>query len=177
MVNKSTKPRVPGISDAALLRPRVLKYLIELTDATPPLGERYEELLKDLIFQAYQQANGDLGEAEPAFLNEIFHYVASYGPMEDYFNEPQISEIMINGPSQIFIEQHGKLILTETKYESEIQLRFVKLFYEINRFLAAAQSGQTEHAESEQRRSSTTVRNATATGGRGCTPGDVRKMH
>ena len=124
MVNKSTKPRVPGISDAALLRPRVLKYLIELTDATPPLGERYEELLKDLIFQAYQQANGDLGEAEPAFLNEIFHYVASYGPMEDYFNEPQISEIMINGPSQIFIEQHGKLILTETKYESEIQLRF-----------------------------------------------------
>ena len=124
MANKQTKPRVPGISDAALLRPRVLKYLIELTDATPPLGERYEELLKDLIFQAYQQANGDLGEAEPAFLNEIFHYVASYGPMEDYFNEPQISEIMINGPSQIFIEQHGKLILTETKYESEIQLRF-----------------------------------------------------
>ena len=124
MVNKSTKPRVPGISDAALLRPRVLKNLLELVDATPPLGERYEELLKDLIFQAYQQANGDLGEAEPAFLNEIFHYVASYGPMEDYFNEPQISEIMINGPSQIFIEQHGKLILTETKYESEIQLRF-----------------------------------------------------
>ena len=124
MVNKSTKPRVPGISDAALLRPRVLKYLIELTDATPPLGERYEELLKDLIFQAYQQANGDLGEAEPAFLDEIFHYVAGYGPMEDYFNDPQISEIMINGPSQIFIERHGKLILTETKYDSEIQLRF-----------------------------------------------------
>jgi len=124
MVNKQTKPRVPGISDATLLRPRVLKYLIELTDATPPLGERYEELLKDLIFQAYQQANGDLGEAEPAFLNEIFHYVASYGPMEDYFNDFHISEIMINGPSQIFIEREGKLILTETKYESEIQLRF-----------------------------------------------------
>ena len=124
MSNKSTKPRVPGISDAALLRPRVLKYLIELTDATPPLGERYEELLRDLIFQAYQQANGDLGEAEPAFLEEIFRFVSSYGPMEDFFNDPQISEIMINGPSQIFIERDGKLILTETKYESEIQLRF-----------------------------------------------------
>ena len=124
MANKQTKPRVPGISDSALLRPRVLKYLLELTDETPPLGERYEELLKDLIFAAYQRANGDLGEAEPAFLNEIFHYVASNGPMEEHFNDPQISEIMINGPSQIFIERHGKLILTETKYESEIQLRF-----------------------------------------------------
>jgi len=123
VANKSTKPRVPGISDADLLRPRVLKYLIELADETPPLGERYEELLKDLIFKAYLQANGDLGEDEPAFLNEIFHYAASYGPMEEHFNDPQISEIMINGPSQIFVERHGKLLLTETKYESEIQLR------------------------------------------------------
>jgi len=123
VANKSTKPRVPGISDAALLRPRVLKYLIELADETPPLGERYEELLKDLIFKAYERANGDLGDAEPAFLDEIFQYAASYGPMEEYFNDPQISEIMINGPSQIFVERHGKLMLTETKYDSEMQLR------------------------------------------------------
>ncbi len=124
MAIKQTKPRVPGISDAALLRPRVLKYLVELMDETPPLGERYEELLKDLIFDAYQRANGDLGENEPAFLNEIFNYVANYGPMEEYFNDPHINEIMVNGPSQIFVERNGKMFLTETKYESETQLRF-----------------------------------------------------
>lgn len=117
------KPRVPGISDPELLRPRVLKYLIELADETPPLGERHEELLKDLIFQAYQQANGDLGVNEKAFLDEIFDYANSYGPMQEFFEDPQISEIMINGPQQIFIERHGKLILTEAKYESELQLR------------------------------------------------------
>src|SRR5574342_806064 len=124
MSNKPTRPRVPGISDPELLRPRVLKNLLEFMDATPPLGERYEELLRDLIFTAYQQANGDLGEAEPAFLDEIFHYAASYGPMEQYFDDPQISEIMVNGPNQIFIERQGKLLLTDTTYESEIQLRF-----------------------------------------------------
>lgn len=123
MANKQNKPRVPGISDPALLRPRVLKFLVELMDTTPPLGERHEELLKELIFTAYQQANGDLGDAEPAFLNEIFEYASSYGPMEEYFDDPQISEIMINGPSQIFVERHGKMILTETRYENELQLR------------------------------------------------------
>jgi len=117
------KPRVPGISDPELLRPRVLKYLIELADETPPLGERYEELLKDLIFQAYQQANGDLGVNEKAFLDDIFAYASSYGAMQEFFEDPQISEIMINGPQQIFIEKEGKLILTEAKYESELQLR------------------------------------------------------
>ena len=123
MSKKPGGPRVPGISDPELLRPRVLKYLIELADETPPLGERYEELLKDLIFQAYQNANGDLGENEKAFLDEIFSYATSNGAMDEFFADPQISEIMVNGPNQIFIERHGKLLLTGAKYDSEIQLR------------------------------------------------------
>src|ERR1041385_8965410 len=123
MAKKLAGSRVPGISDPELLRPRVLKYLVELADETPPLGERYEELLKDLIFQAYQNANGDLGENESAFLDEIFRYATSHGAIEEFFDDPDISEIMVNGPSQIFVERHGKLLLTGAKYESEIQLR------------------------------------------------------
>ena len=117
-------PNVPGITDAQLLRPRVLKYLLELMDETPPLGERYEELLRGLIFQAYEVANGDLGPNEQAFLNEIFGYATSTGAMDEFFEDPQISEIMVNGPDQIFIERHGKLLLTSAKYENELQLRF-----------------------------------------------------
>lgn len=124
MAKKLTTQAVPGITDAELLRPRVLKYLLELMDETPPLGERYEELVRDLIFQAYEIANGDLGEGEKEFLNEIYDYVASYGAMEEFFDDPQVSEIMVNGPSQIFIEKEGKMSLTEAKYESDLQLRF-----------------------------------------------------
>lgn len=123
MVKKLVAPNVPGISDPELLRPRVLKYLMELMDETPPLGERYEELLRALIFQAYEYANGELGPDEQAFLDEIFQYATEVGAMDKFFDDPQISEIMINGPSQIFIEKEGKLILTDAKYESELQLR------------------------------------------------------
>ncbi|MEP6895739.1 MAG: CpaF family protein, partial [Chloroflexota bacterium] len=76
-----------------------------------------------LIFDAYQNANGDLGSGEQAFLNEIYDYASSNGAMEDFFEDPQVSEILVNGPSQIFIEKHGKMILTDAKYDSEIQLR------------------------------------------------------
>lgn len=122
MIKKMTQ-KVPGISDPKLLRPRVLKYLVELMDETPPLGERYEELLKGLIFQAYENANGELGEDEQAFLDEIYLYATDLGEMANHFDDPQISEIMINGPDQIFIEKEGKLILTDAKYENELQLR------------------------------------------------------
>jgi len=123
LTKKTNVPRVPGISDPELLRPRVLKNLVELMDATPPLGERYEELLKALIFQAYLDANGDLGDGEPAFLDEIFKYATDYGEMDEFFDDPEVSEIMVNGPNQVFIERKGKLLLTNAKYESEIQLR------------------------------------------------------
>ena len=123
MSKRASAINVPGITDPQLLRPRVLKNLIELMDSTPPLGERYEELLKGLIFEAYEHANGELGQGEQAFLDEIFDYATSYGAMEPFFDDPQISEIMINGPQQIFIEKEGKLILTEARFESELQLR------------------------------------------------------
>ena len=104
MAKKSSGQNVPRITDPDLLRPRVLKSLVELTEKTPPLGERYEELLRGLIFEAYETANGDLGPAEPEFLNEIFGYAAGYGPMEDFFNDPQVSEIMVisvhRGPAE-----------------------------------------------------------------------------
>ena len=122
-MKKLGAPNVPGITDAQLLRPRVLKYLIELMDETPPLGERYEELLRGLIFQAYEVANGDLGPNEQEFLNEIFAYATNTGAMDEFFEDAQISEILVNGPNQIFIERHGKLLLTGAKYESELQLR------------------------------------------------------
>ncbi len=133
MAQRVLVPNVPGITDPELLRPRVLKYLIELMDETPPLGERYEELLRGLIFEAYERANGDLGPGEPAFLEAIFDYCTGYGALEPFFDDPQISEIMINGPQQIFIEKEGKLILTEAHFESELQLRLV-LNYIINPF-------------------------------------------
>ena len=92
-------------------------------ETTPPLVDRYEELLKGLIFQAYEDANGDLGENEQAFLDELYAYATDYGEMDEFFDNPEITEIMVNGPDQIFIEKRGKLILANAKYESELQLR------------------------------------------------------
>src|SRR5688500_3966901 len=100
MAKKSAAPNFPGLTDPELLRPRVLKYLVGLSEETPPLGERYEELLRGLIFEAYENANGELGQGEQAFLNEIFEYATSYGAMDEFFDDPQISEIMVNGPHQ-----------------------------------------------------------------------------
>ena len=39
-------------------------------------------------------------------------------PVRPFLDDPKVSEIMINGPHQIFIEKAGKLILTDAKFSS-----------------------------------------------------------
>jgi pilus assembly protein CpaF len=41
-----------------------------------------------------------------------------FAPVRRYFEDPKVSEIMINGPGQIYVERGGKLELTEAKFAS-----------------------------------------------------------
>jgi len=50
--------------------------------------------------------------------------VASFGPIEESFSDPQVSEIMVNGADQIFIERNGEIILTDMKFDNNDHVRF-----------------------------------------------------
>ena len=43
---------------------------------------------------------------------EIFNDIMGYGPIEELLENPEFSEIMVNGPNHIYVERAGKLELT-----------------------------------------------------------------
>ncbi|MBC7421799.1 MAG: CpaF family protein [Bdellovibrio sp.] len=45
------------------------------------------------------------------------------GPVNEYLNDPGVSEVLINGPNQIFVERGGKLELTTAKFPDEDTLQ------------------------------------------------------
>ncbi len=45
------------------------------------------------------------------------------GPVQEYLNDPGVSEVLINGPNQIFVERKGKLELTTAKFPDEDNLQ------------------------------------------------------
>lgn len=47
------------------------------------------------------------------------------GPIQVLMNDPDITEIMINGPSNIYIEKNGRKVKSSIKFDSEQQLRYV----------------------------------------------------
>ena len=53
---------------------------------------------------------------------ELFNDIMGYGPIEELIQNPKYSEIMVNGPDHIYIEEKGKLKLTNLKFRDEEHL-------------------------------------------------------
>lgn len=53
---------------------------------------------------------------------DLFNDIMGYGPIEVLIQDPSISEIMVNGPDKIYIEDKGKLKLTDLKFRDEEHL-------------------------------------------------------
>ena len=55
----------------------------------------------------------------------LFDEVIGLGPLESLLRDPEVSEIMVNRPEQIFVERSGKIELTSLAFEDEDSLRRV----------------------------------------------------
>ncbi|HEY1653868.1 MAG TPA: CpaF family protein, partial [Candidatus Tumulicola sp.] len=56
---------------------------------------------------------------------EIMNEALGLGPLEDLIDDPDVTEIMVNGPESIYVERHGKIERTVKRFADERQLRQV----------------------------------------------------
>ncbi|MGN0852256.1 MAG: ATPase, T2SS/T4P/T4SS family [Kiritimatiellia bacterium] len=47
---------------------------------------------------------------------EVFNEALRLGPLEELLADDSVSEIMVNGPNQVYVERHGKLQLTDLQF-------------------------------------------------------------
>jgi pilus assembly protein CpaF len=58
-----------------------------------------------------------------AVLNEIASDVLGYGPIDPLLNDPDVTEVMANGPYDVYYEKKGKILLSDVKFVDEVHLR------------------------------------------------------
>lgn len=98
----------PQLYDADLqpaeLETRVRAVMAELlTSGTRPLTRQDREVLTQ----------------------EIADDILGLGPIEPYLRDSEVAEVMVNGPSDIWIEQKGKLLRVSGTFKDEVHLRRV----------------------------------------------------
>jgi pilus assembly protein CpaF len=55
-------------------------------------------------------------------IQRIEDEVMGLGPLEPLLQDTSISDILVNGPSQIYVERHGKLVLTDVRFNDDQHL-------------------------------------------------------
>jgi pilus assembly protein CpaF len=56
---------------------------------------------------------------------EIQHETLGLGPLEPLLQDPDIADILVNGPNQVYIEKGGKLVRTEVAFKDDDHLMSV----------------------------------------------------
>jgi len=54
--------------------------------------------------------------------NSLIDDIVGYGPIEEFLLDKEVTEIMVNGPEDIFIEKFGKIYLTNKSFLDNAQL-------------------------------------------------------
>ena len=64
-------------------------------------------------------------EERTRLVRDVADDVLGYGPLQRLLDDPAVTEIMVNRMDQIYVERHGQLTLTESRFSSEDHLRKV----------------------------------------------------
>ena len=100
-------------SDKDLLDELRKKIIENIIDNKVVNKEVSDDFINDEI--DYVLAGRDLTNLERSHIyNMIDNEINGYGPLNELLNDPNISEIMVNGPNEVYVEIDGKLLRDET---------------------------------------------------------------
>jgi len=83
-------------------------------------------VVRNILESILTQPRGPLKEHEREnIINELVDEFSGFGPIEKLMMDPDVTEIMINGTQNVYVEKNGKKHLTDMKFDSDQQLMYV----------------------------------------------------
>ncbi len=131
MLNHYIKPE-KRISDKEILelkRTLIGSVQRELDKSTPGSAAEYQAAVKNLISKYYSEVQDQYQltkyEQTQVFV-EVQDEITGFGPIQSLLADPEISEIMVCGPEQVYIEKNGKLEDTQIRFaDSDHVMRII----------------------------------------------------
>jgi pilus assembly protein CpaF len=88
--------------------------------------ERLKALVRDNLTRLLREESTPMSKAErDHLLADLESDVLGHGPIEEFLQDPNVTEVMVNGPSEIFVESAGKIYKTNRRFADEVHLRSV----------------------------------------------------
>jgi pilus assembly protein CpaF len=108
------------------IKEQVLPRLLERIDpeaASTLSKDELAEEFRPIIGEVLAELKLTLNRREQFALEKVLvDELLGLGPLEELLNDPEISDIMVNGPEQTYIEKKGKLIIAPIHFRDEQHL-------------------------------------------------------
>jgi pilus assembly protein CpaF len=86
-------------------------------------AKQREQAIHDALTQAYANTKVQLSEAARGQLfAEVSAKLGGMGPLQPLLDDDTVTEIMVNGPANVFVERRGKLEKTEIHFDTNAQV-------------------------------------------------------
>lgn len=100
------------------------KLSADIDYSTERSDEEMQELIDEMLIRESKKIPMTLAERRQ-LRKELFDAIRKLDVLQELVDDPHITEIMINGPDCVFIEQNGRLFRSELRFEGQEKLENV----------------------------------------------------
>lgn len=80
--------------------------------------------IKNLVEEYLEETHPEMDDRDVLKIAKIvIDEIVGLGPLEDLLHDDTVSEVMVNGPTQVYVERNGKLLKTDVTFEDEEHVR------------------------------------------------------
>ena len=109
---------------------RLLKFKEYLINAVSPEMQRQSALkqtgregIRKLLLEAFKHTQAELKpEVRDQIVDSALADLVGFGPIELLLPDPEISEIMVNGARNVFVERNGEVLETDIQFDDDEHL-------------------------------------------------------
>jgi pilus assembly protein CpaF len=85
-----------------------------------PNGANYRSTVAQKIQNAYIKMGLNLTkDVGQKIMNLALSEIVGFGPIQSLLDDPQISEVMVNGPQSVYVEKKGKVTKTDVTFDND----------------------------------------------------------
>ena len=120
-------PGGDGVAGNDALEMRIHERLLQDLDLRQldrlPEDERRQQVQSAVTSILAELAPGVAGVTKEMIVKNVVNDSIGLGPLQPLLDNPDISEIMINAPDKVFIEENGKLYLSDVRFRDVNHIR------------------------------------------------------
>lgn len=105
------------------IRQRIFSEYLSLFSEAEHKPAQSKEKIISALEEIIKQERTDLSEDDKKrLISEFVDEFLGFGPIENFLSDPQVTEIMINGPKKVYVQKNGKMELTTIVFDNDTQV-------------------------------------------------------